>query len=444
MKIQPKRRIPFAITLLALLVVMAGCGTDGTADGTAEGGDEEAGSSEVELTMYYPVAVGGPLTDVVDGLISGFEAEHEGVTVEAVYAGSYDETMTKAQTAARGGEAPDLAVLLSTELYTLLDDELIVPFDELITEEDQGWLDGFYDAFMANGRDGEGTTWSVPFQRSTIVQYYNKDVFEEAGLDPESPPQTWDELETISQAIVDSGAAEFGIEIPTTQFAYWLFQALAIQNDTLVVNEDGTETFFDDPGSIEALEFWLGLGEKRLAPPGTVEWASTPEDFLQGRTAMMWTSTGNLTNIKDNADFEFGVSMLPENVRLGSPTGGGNFYIFQETSEAEREAALDLIRWLTAPEQTGRWSMETGYIATTPEAWETETMIEYVEGFPQAAVARDQLEFSVPELSTHDNGRMMSIVNDGLAAAITGQQTAEEAMTAIQEESDNLLESYRD
>jgi sn-glycerol 3-phosphate transport system substrate-binding protein len=380
---------------------------------------------------------------VVDGLIEDFEAEHEDITVEAVYSGSYADTMTKVQTAARGGDAPDLAVLLSTELYSLLDDELIVPFDDLVGEDDKEWLDSFYEPFLANGRDGEGTTWSIPFQRSTIVQYHNKDAFAAAGLDPEAPPKTWDELTSMSQQIVDSGAAEFGIEIPTTQFAYWMLQALAVQNDTLLVNDSGTETNLDDPGAVEALEYWLSLGEKGLAPKGTVEWASTPEDFLQGRTAMMWTTTGNLSNVRNNAGFDFGVSMLPEKARPGSPTGGGNVYVFESASDAEREAALELTKWLTAPEQTAKWSIATGYVATSPEAWETEEMTAYVEEFPEATVARDQLEYAVPELSTHDNGRIVQLVNDAVAAAIVGQTSAEDTLTGAQEQADQLLSRYR-
>lgn len=444
----PPTRRTRAVAILGTLVLAAtACGGGDDPDPSttsttpAATGSGQAGGA-VELSMYYPVAVGGPLTEVVDGLISDFEAEHSDINVEAVYSGSYAETMTKALTAARGGDAPDLAVLLSTELYTLLDEDLIVPFDDLVGEDGQEWLDGFFPALMANGQTADGTTWSIPFQRSTIVQYHNKDMFEEAGLDPEAPPATWDELMSMSKTIVDSGAAEFGIEIPTTDYPYWMFQALAIQNDTVLQNDTGTETYFDDPGALEALEYWLSLGEAGAAPPGTVEWATTPEDFLQGRTAMMWTSTGNLTSVKDNATFDFGVSMLPEHVRLGSPTGGGNLYIFKDTTEEERAAALELIQWLTAPEQAARWSIATGYIATSPAAWETDAMVEYAEGFPPATVARDQLEFAIPELSTHDNGRMYELVNDGLATALTGEQSAQEALASIQEQADNLLAQY--
>lgn len=436
------RRGGAAVGAVALLAGACGGGGD---DATAEPVDDVEISADdpVEITMYYPVAVGGPLTDVVDGLIDDFEAAHEGITVEAVYSGSYEETMTRVQTASRGNDGPDVAVLLSTELYTLLDQELVVPFDDLLGDDGQAYLDSFYEPFLANGRDGDGTTWSIPFQRSTIVQFHNREMFEEAGLDAEAPPASWDELEDAARTIVDAGVAEFGIEIPSTQFTYWMFQALAVQNDTLLQGDGGTETFFDDPGALEALEFWVGLGEDGLAPSGTVEWASTPEDFLQGRTAMMWTTTGNLTNVRDNAEFDFGVSMLPAAVQQGSPTGGGNLYVFESADQRQRAAAVQLVQWLTEPEQNGLWSAATGYVATTEEAWDDPEMVAYAEEFPEAEVARDQLEFAVPELSTYENGRIVSLVNDALQSALTGQTSPEAALSDAQAQAEQLLGRYR-
>jgi sn-glycerol 3-phosphate transport system substrate-binding protein len=150
-------------------------------------------TADVELTMYYPIAVGGPLTQVVDDMIAGFEAENPDVSVNAIYAGNYDDTRVRAISAIQSGDPAQLSVLFSIDVYELLEQDLIVPFDDVVdSEEDEAWLDSFYPALMANGTV-DGKVWGVPFQRSTIVLYYNKDMFEEAGLDPDSPPETWDE-----------------------------------------------------------------------------------------------------------------------------------------------------------------------------------------------------------------------------------------------------------
>ena len=114
--------------------------------------------------------------------------------------------MTKAQTALKAKAGPQLAVLLSTDAFSLIDDDLIVPFDTLATSDaDRAWLRSFYPAFLKNG-EINGHTWGVPFQRSTIVLYWNKAAFQDAGLDPERPPATWDEHADV-RAEADAGGA---------------------------------------------------------------------------------------------------------------------------------------------------------------------------------------------------------------------------------------------
>ena len=94
-------------------------------------------------------------------------------------------SIAKALTAVKSGDPPVTSILLSTDMYTLIDEDAIVPFDDLIkTADDRAWLKSFYPAFMENSQTG-GKTWGIPFQRSTIVLYYNKEAFKEAGLDPE-------------------------------------------------------------------------------------------------------------------------------------------------------------------------------------------------------------------------------------------------------------------
>lgn len=392
----------------------------------------------VELSFLFPVAVGGPVTRIIDGYAADFARENPGITVHPIYSGSYTDTLTKAQTALKAGDGPTMAVLLSTDAFTLIDQELVVPFDTL---PGTGFLDRFYPAFMANGRIA-GHSWGVPFQRSTIVLYWNKDAFRDAGLDPERAPANWDEHAQFAARLTQKDR-RWGTEIPGTGFTYWLFQALATQAGAVLANGDGTETRFDSPEAREALEYWLALSQAGAHPPGLVEWGTTPRDFLEGRAAMIWTTTGNLSNIRANARFPFGVGMLPERRRRGSPTGGGNFYLFKAASGVQQQEAVRFLSWITGPERAAQWCIDTGYVATRPDAWATPRLAEYVAGFPQAAVARDQLQFAVPELSTHDNQRVTQALTDGLQAALTGRKQPAPALAEAQGAATRLLRSYK-
>jgi sn-glycerol 3-phosphate transport system substrate-binding protein len=181
----------------------------------------------------------------------------------------------------------------------------------------------------------------------------------------------------------------------------------------------------------------------KVHPTGIVEWGTTPRDFFERKIAMMWTTTGNLTNVRNNAKFPFGVAMLPAGKRRGSPTGGGNFHISKSAPQAQQEAAYKFVRWATTPERAAQWCVDTGYVAVRKDAFETPALKKYVAEFPAAAVARDQLEFAVAELSTHENQRVTKALNDGLQAALTGTKPPEQAMKDSQAEAERILARYR-
>jgi sn-glycerol 3-phosphate transport system substrate-binding protein len=403
--------------------------------------------TQTEISFFYPVAVGGAIATYIDNLAADFTKENPTVKVKPIYAGSYQDTIVKALTAHKAGAPPVTSVLLSTDMFTLIDEDAIIPIDSFVkTADDKAWMNSFYKAFMLNSQTG-GKTWGIPFQRSTIVLYYNKESFKAAGLDPNKAPATWAEMADYAKKLTvkDSSGkvSQYGIQIPSSGFPYWLFQALAIQNDVVMANDTGNAVKFDDPKVIEALQYWVDLSKSGVHPAGIVEWGTTPKDFFEKKVAMMWTTTGNLTNVRKNAKFDFGVAMLPASKRKGSPTGGGNFYIFKKSTPAQQEAAFKFIKWVTQPERAARWSIETGYVATSNAAYETEPLRKYGAEFPPALVARDQLPFALSEFSTHENQRVTKALNDGLQAALTGAKSPTAAMQDAQKEADRILRSYK-
>src|SRR3954463_12435691 len=203
----------------------------------------------VEVPFFYPVAVGGPITKIVDAFAADFEKENPAIKLKPIYSGTYQDSIAKALTAVKSGDPPVTSILLSTDMYTLIDEDAIVPFDDLIkTDADRAWLKSFYPAFMENSQTG-GKTWGIPFQRSTIVMYYNKEMFKDAGLDPNKPPGTWDETTAYAQKLTKRDASgnvtQWGVQIPSSGFPYWLFQGLAIEAGANLMNQAGTETYYD-------------------------------------------------------------------------------------------------------------------------------------------------------------------------------------------------------
>ena len=151
---------------------------------------------------------------------------------------------------------------------------------------------------------------------------------------------------------------------------------------------------------IEALQYWVDLSKKHgVHPSGIVEWGTTPKDFMEKKVAMIWTTTGNLTNIRTNAKFDFGVAMLPAGKKRGSPTGGGNFFIFKKATPAQQRRRFKFAKWLTQPARAAQWGHRYRLRqAVSPAAWDTPALKKYAAEFAPAAVARDQLQYAVAEL----------------------------------------------
>lgn len=401
-----------------------------------------------KLTFYYPIAVGGPLTAIVDGLCADYEKQ-TGVAVEAVYAGDYSQTLIKTTTAIKAGEGPHFAVLLAAEMHSLQDLDILVSLDEIGLDADaRKWLSGFYPAFLANSY-ADGKTWSVPFQRSTAIFYYNKAAFKQAGLDPDNFPTTWDALAEAAAKLVQKDASgqvtRWGIKMASDLGnAQWTFGALANQAEQMLMNQAGTEVYFDKPKTIEAMAFWQSLSAKYHATPeGVSSWSQLSPDFLAGNTAIIQHTTGNLANVRSKATFPFGVAGLAGKNSPHTVVGGGNLYFFRHATPEERMAALRFSRWVSAPERAAEWSIKTGYIATSPAAYETPQLRAFVAQVPEADVARTYLSVATGELSVHDNQRVYKTLTDNIQASLTGTKTAAKTMADAQTEADRILRPFR-
>jgi sn-glycerol 3-phosphate transport system substrate-binding protein len=401
-----------------------------------------------KLTFYYPVAVGGPLAAIVDGFCSAYQKE-TGVTVEAVYSGDYSQTLIKTTTAINGGSGPHFAVLLAAEMHSLQDQDILVSLDDIGLDADgHKWLDGFYPAFLANSHV-DGKTWSVPFQRSTAIFYYNKAAFKDAGLDPEKFPTTWAELGETAAKLVQRDTSgkvtRWGIKMASDLGnAQWTFGALANQAEQKLMNEAGTEVYFNQPKTIEAMTFWRALSDQyHAAPEGVSNWAQLTPDFFAGNAAIIQHTTGNLANVREKAPFPFGVAGLAGKTSPHTVVGGGNMYFFKHASPAERAAALRFARWVSAPERAAEWSIRTGYIATSPAAYDTPALKEFIAKVPEANVARTFLPVATGELSVHENQRVYKTLTDQIQACLTGGKTPAQAMADAQSETDRILRPYK-
>ncbi|MFB3817784.1 MAG: ABC transporter substrate-binding protein [Candidatus Methylomirabilales bacterium] len=417
------RRLGIGLALL-LLAAPAGAGTS--------------------LKFYYPVHLTGPLVKEVEAIVAEFHKANPDIRVEPVWGGNYAENMQKTVAALQAGSPPDLAVHLAVDLVTLRDMDAAIPLDEFIQRDGGEKVVGdFFPAFLADLKT-EGKTWALPFQRSTPILYFNKDLFRKAGLDPAKPPTTWDELLATAQKATLRGAqgqtTTWGLTIPDD---IWLLMCFIYQNGGRTSSPDFKKVYLGEAPAIEAVQFWADLANKHKVMPRHRTFPISVQDFAAGNTAMLIHSTGNLRFVRDSAKFEWGTAFLPKHKRQAVAIGGAGIYIFKKAPREKQEAAWKFIKFATSPEMQARWNIGSGYIATRKSAFDLPIMKEYTARLPQALVARDQLPHALPEMSTHENWKMRHVFVTTFQEILDEKYSAADGMKRAQAEIEKILAPYQ-
>lgn len=399
------------------------------------------------ITFYFPTAVEGPITKTFQGYADEFMKENPDIKVNTVFAGGYSDVLSKVQTELKGsGNSADVAIMLSTDIYTLVDANQVVPLDNFINAAADGksYINDFYPAFMANSV-AYGKTYGIPFQRSTPVLYYNKDMFKAAGLDDSKAPETFQEMADDAQKLTKPDGSVWGIKIPSDGFPYWLYQGFAISNGQNVIGDAANKVFFNTPAAIQGLTDFQSLVTKYHAmPKGVIVWGDTPKDFEAGKVAMIYHTTGSLTDILSKSKFNVGVGFLPKgSAGYGAPTGGGNLYLINNKDTSRQQAAWKFIQFLTQPDRLADWTTVTGYVAPRKSAWDTDTLKNLVGKYPQYGVARDQLQYAAKELSAHNSATVQQILGKAVQSVITGDKDPTTALNDAQNEANKLLAPYK-
>jgi sn-glycerol 3-phosphate transport system substrate-binding protein len=360
---------------------------------------------------------------VIDGLVADFNKAHPDIQVTALYSGDYGATDQKIREAKRTGSLPDVAVMGFVPTAEPLG---IQPLDELIASSGgKQFLDRFWPSMLLNCVHN-GKVYGLPFNRSTPVMYYNKDAFAEVGLDPEKPPLTWDELMSAAQKLTrreGDRITRFGVTLPLDS---WLYYALVFANGGEVLSADGTKVLWDQRQNLEALQFWDDLINKHKVAPGNATFASE-QDFVAGKTAILWSSTAALPMVRQRATFRWGLARIPRRGEFGPPSGGGDIVLFA-TDPAKRKAAWTFMTWMTDAPQAARFGIATGYVATNIASWDRPEMQALVKERPDVLVTKEQAKDARKYPSSPKSGPAGGILNALLKDVLINRAPLEAAV----------------
>ncbi|HGY4723547.1 TPA: ABC transporter substrate-binding protein [Citrobacter amalonaticus] len=401
-----------------------------------------------QIDFMFPAPVDGQLTKEMTRVIKVFNDSQQDVEVRGIFTGNYDTTKIKAESAQKAGQPPALVIMSANFTTDLALKDEILPMDELFKFGNQKagpfLLNEFFPAMHKNAQV-MGVTYAIPFHNSTPILYYNKTLFNQAGL---KEPQTWAELLAAAKKLTDQNKGQWGIMLPSTNDDYggWIFSSLVRANGGKYFNEDYSgEVYYDAPSTIGALRFWQDLIYKdKVMPSGVLNSKQISAAFFSGKVGMAMLSTGALGFMRENAkDFELGVAMMPAKEQRAVPIGGASLVSFKGISDAQKKAAYQFLTWLISPQVNGEWSRFTGYFSPRKASYDTPEMKAYLQKDPRAAIALEQLKYAHPWYSTYETVAVRKAMENQLAAVVNDQKvTPEAAAKAAQQEADTLMKPY--
>ncbi|BAD41164.1 glycerol-3-phosphate ABC transporter substarate-binding protein [Symbiobacterium thermophilum IAM 14863] len=405
----------------------------------------------VKVTFWH--AMGGVAGEAVQRLVDQFNSSQDKVEVEAVYQGTYDDALQKLRAA--GSDGPTIMQVYEIGSRFMIDSGMITPMQNFVDAD--GFSIDDFEPNILGYYTFDGRLYSMPFNTSTPIVYYNKDAFREAGLDPERPPRTFEEFKEYARklTVTQGGETRYGASIAL--YGWFFEQFLAVQGAHYVDNDNGrsaraTKAIINSPEG-ERFVTWL----KEMVDEGVAinlgrRTADTQAAFSSGQVAMTLDSTAALGNILNGVGdkFEIGTAFLPRPegaAEGGVIIGGASLWITNTKPLKEQWAAWEFVKWLTTPEVQAEWSIATGYFPVRKAAYDQQILKDWHAQRPQFTTAIEQLRAS--PLSTVTQGAVIGtfpqarqIVEAAMESVVLGQATAAEALNAAAAEITKGIEDY--
>jgi sn-glycerol 3-phosphate transport system substrate-binding protein len=409
---------------------------------------------QAEIKVKFWHAMSGGRIDLLKGMAEDFNKTHPGITVESQYVGSYNDTLNKTIAAVKAGAPPHIFQLYEVGTRSMIDGGMIIPIGDLAKPGEVDW-DDYVDAVMSYYTI-EGKVYSMPFNSSTPILFYNRTFFKKAGLDASKPPDTWNQVREMGKKIMGSGAAEAGI---TWNLHSWYFEQWhAVQNALLVDKGNGREgragkVLFDESIGVNIVKWWTGLEKDKIYLNAGRGWSNHRKAFISGQAAMMISSTSDVTQMTkafNEKGWDLGTGFLPRPdavPRQGVIIGGGTLWMTKDHPKAELQAAWEFLKWISMPEQQVTWHKGTGYFPIRKAAMKLLEKEGWFNKFPNYKVAFDQLLEAKTSLAT--KGALIGVfpqlrnaVQSAIEKVYEGKTTPEQALKEAATKTNKELANY--
>ncbi|MGX4588187.1 ABC transporter substrate-binding protein [Paenibacillus chitinolyticus] len=440
-----------ASLLTAVMLVSAGCGGSDTA-GTGDKGSTDSGSGSGPKKVVFWHAMGGANTKVVDQLVADYNASQDKIKVEAVFQGSYDDLLSKLKASMGTKEGPSVVQMYEIGSRFMIDSKMVTPMQNFIDADKYDLtqlepnITGYY---TFNDK-----LFSMPFNTSNPVLYYNKDLFKAAGLDPEKPPATYEEFQKAAEAISKTGKATGG---NFAIYGWFMEQFFANQGAEYINNGNGrkemaTQSLVNSEAGVQTLTWWKSMVDSKAMNNLGRKTDDSKKAFSAGQVGMILDSTAVLKGLVDSSKgkFEVGTGFLPKPANAkdgGVVVGGASLWIMNDRADDEQKATWDFIKFLTSPKEQAYWHINTGYFPITKKAYDEQSVKDNLKNFPQFQTAVDQLHQT--KLNTATQGAVMGvfpearqIVEGAIEEVLNNKKSPKDALDAAAKDITSKIEKY--
>jgi sn-glycerol 3-phosphate transport system substrate-binding protein len=362
---------------------------------------KNAKSKPVDITYWH--SMNRASGETLQRLTDKFNSSQNDVHVNLVNQTSYEDTLNKFRAGLSSGDLPDLVQIEDTGLQQMIDTRAALPAQACVRADKYDLSDHL--KRVVDYYSVKGQLWPMPFNVSNPVLYYNKKAFQAAGLDPNNPPKTLDEVKAAARKLKDSGAVDqagFGLKLDRWHLEQWS----AIGGKTFVNNGNGRKSrasavTFDNATGKEIFTFLNDMVKSGLARTNPADGQGAIDNLIgvgNGNFGMTIDTSGALGSIQQllsggqYPNVELGVAPMPgPKGKGGVLVGGAANYIVNKSSPEKQAAAWQFAKFLNDPETQAEWSIGSGYVPIRKAAADQPTVQQYWAQNPAFKVSYDQL-----------------------------------------------------
>ena len=421
---------------------------------TLFGPPRTAQAAPVEIQFWH--SMGAQLGVYLNEIVDKFNASQSDYKVVAVYKGNYEQSMAAGIAAYRAGDAPAILQVYEVGTATMMAaKQAVIPVWQVFQKAGVPLNTSAFIPTIASYY-GEGNPLrlvSMPFNSSTSVLYYNKDAFKKAGLDPNKPPKTWDELAADAAKLKAAGmpcgfTTGWQGWIQVEQFSAW--HGLPIATEDNGFDGLGAKLEFNDPLEIKHITML-----QKMAQAGTFTYVgrkdeSTPK-FYSGDCGIMMGSSGSYADVAKFAKFNFAEAMMPYDPSVkGAPQnaiiGGASLWVLNGKPPEVYKGVAKFFNFLASPEIAGQWSAETGYLPITKFAYANLQLKGFYNNHPEVPIQQMLLHPPLAwtrGLRLGNMPQIRTVVDEELESVWSGKKSAKSALDDAVSRGNDLLRSFQ-